>query len=483
MKKAKNLLCFLLACMLLSCGSTIVEEDTAPNSDVSDDTVVSTDTSEETEADPYAGVDLGGMELRFLNAEGKLWDTMSILDFDEMTGVGLDDAIYTRNRTIEDNLSVSIVVNEVVDSDLVSMVTQAVTSSEDLYDVVYLSSDKLAANVTAGNLLNLYDIETLPLHEEWWEPDFNSIMALENKYLFQVSSALHLMAMDMTIACYANIDILNNYGVETPYGTVRAGKWTYDAMYEAMMPCVQLNGDTAFSGKSENATFGVATFNGWIGVMVTIPDAMVKKDDKGIPTWQGQTERMISAYEAMAKLFSGDGNTINSTGGRNYYDWFSENRAAFCILSIGNASIFRDMDSAYGILPCPKYLETDDYTSPIGSTLLLGIPVTCTKTDNVGIAIDALTRYSYENVLPIYYESLCHKELRDEDSIEMLEIIHASRTADLGRVFGWTNDLLAKIAGSIMKDNADYASTFAKYDEKIKTTIENSVAEMTEKLN
>lgn len=373
MKNRKNIFCILIAALLVSCGT--------PDADTPDTTpspASTTETETETEApDPYDGIDLAGMELRFLNCEGRLWNTMSILDCDELTGVGLDDAVYNRNRTLEDRLHMKIVVTQ--NNDLQGQLTKSVSASEDVYDVVYTLSDGIAANVTAGNLLNLTEISTIPLDELWWEPGFNSLMMLENQYLYEVSTPIHLMAMDMTVACYVNTEILTNHSVAIPYDTVREGKWTYDAMYEAMTPCISLNGDEAFTPKAMNATFGVATFSGWIGVMATVPDAIVKRDAEGTPYYAGATDRLYSALDAMGKLFAGDGYMITNSTDMDYDKCFLNERAAFSIISIGNASVFRDMDAAYGILPIPKYLETDEDSSPIGSTLLLGIPVTCQK--------------------------------------------------------------------------------------------------------
>ena len=165
-------------------------------------------------------------------------------------------------------------------------------------------------------------------------------------------------------------------------------------------------------------------------------------------------------------------------GQKNYYEFFSEGRAAFLLVSAGFANMFRDMDSPYGIVPIPKYLETDSYSSPIGSTLLFGIPSTCRNAENVGIALDALSRWSYENILPVYYESLCYKGLRDEDSIEMLNIITDTRTTDLGRTYGWTLSFLAGLGSSIAKDSQSYASKFAGVEGKISGEIAKTVADM-----
>lgn len=151
MKYCKNLFCLLLAAMLVSCSTpTQVEDDTTTTNDVA------AVTESETEADPYEGIDLGGMALRFLNTEGKLWDTMSILDYEELTGVGVEDAVFNRNRTLEDKLNMTISVDEV--SDYQTAMSKSVTAGEDLYDVVYTMSDLLASNITAGMFQNLKDI-------------------------------------------------------------------------------------------------------------------------------------------------------------------------------------------------------------------------------------------------------------------------------------------------------------------------------------
>ena len=301
MRNPRNLLALFLAVLLLAaCGSpeSANTPDTSPT--VAENTEAATET---VPPDPYAGIDLAGMELRFLNYEGRLWNTMSILDFSELTGVGLDDAVYNRNRTLEDKLNMKIVVTEV--SDLQGQLSKTVSAAEDVYDAVYTMSDSIATNVAAGLLQNLPDIPTLQLENAWWEPQFNDLMKLENRYLYELSSPINLMAMDMTVACYFNSEILKDHGVNFPYDVVREGKWTYDAMYEAMTPCITLNGDEKFSPKAMNATFGVATFNGWIGVLATVPDAMIKLDDDGTPYWAGATERMYSAFEKMGWLRDG----------------------------------------------------------------------------------------------------------------------------------------------------------------------------------
>ena len=115
MRNTKQIFCTWLA-MLLAAGSmSACGQNTQPETDT--DTARTSDTTEnaadaETDADPYAGIDLEGMELRLLNVEGRQWGLMSIIEYPEQTGVALDDAIYNRNRTLEEKLNMKLVVTE-----------------------------------------------------------------------------------------------------------------------------------------------------------------------------------------------------------------------------------------------------------------------------------------------------------------------------------------------------------------------------------
>ena len=79
-----------------SCGKATPSgsgSDTATANDTTKAPVNETTEAPVTEVDPFEGVDLGGFNLRVLNPEGRLWDTLSIFDFDEQTGEQVYDAI------------------------------------------------------------------------------------------------------------------------------------------------------------------------------------------------------------------------------------------------------------------------------------------------------------------------------------------------------------------------------------------------------
>ena len=99
----------------------------------------------------------------------------------------------------------------------------------------------------------------------------------------------------------------------------------------------------------------------------------------------------------------------------------------------------RDMEADYAILPCPKWDEAqqDYYTYVEGSHSIAGVLTTAQDREFVGCIMEALNAESWKTVRPAYFENtLKFKNARDEDSLEMLDILIDGRLFDFGYVYG-----------------------------------------------
>ena len=102
------------------------------------------------------------------------------------------------------------------------------------------------------------------------------------------------------------------------------------------------------------------------------------------------------------------------------------------------------MESTFGLVPMPKLDDSqEEYRSYVAyNTAFLVIPTTQKNTARAGFILDALNYESYIDTLPIYYDvTLSQKGLRNEESIEMLELIRENRGADLMAVYSITADI------------------------------------------
>ncbi|OLA56533.1 MAG: hypothetical protein BHW37_05640 [Firmicutes bacterium CAG:272_52_7] len=98
----------------------------------------------------------------------------------------------------------------------------------------------------------------------------------------------------------------------------------------------------------------------------------------------------------------------------------------------------RNMRDDYTILPYPKFNEDQkEYlTGMMDNYMVIGIPISERDTDFVSLVTEALN-YEAERILyPAYYDdALQNKYRRDDETIEMLNILMNGRTADFGTLF------------------------------------------------
>ena len=157
-----------------------------------------------------------------------------------------------------------------------------------------------------------------------------------------------------------------------------------------------------------------------------------------------------------------------------YLHVFSTGRSLFVTGEIKAAQTLRDMTDTFGIIPFPKYDESqEDYVTDLVLQLFyLTIPITNQRLDMTATIVEAMTHDSFTDVIPVYYEQTVEqKGLRNNESIEMLEIMRQTRTVDPGVVFGWTNTLNETIRTKLFAGDANVASDI----ESAKTSIETNI--------
>ena len=140
------------------------------------------------------------------------------------------------------------------------------------------------------------------------------------------------------------------------------------------------------------------------------------------------------------------------------------------------------MEDTFGLLPFPKLDENqENYRTEVNSSsCLLTLPATLDNPSRAGIILDALTYESYANVLPAYYDiTLSQKGLRNEESIEMLNIVRDTRDIDFALMFGLTTDLSNALKSMVTAGQNNAASIIAEQS----TVVQNNLDKLIETLN
>ena len=202
-----------------------------------------------------------------------------------------------------------------------------------------------------------------------------------------------------------------------------------------------------------------------------------------------ESDKFYSVIDKLATLLNGKtGMTLYASttdfdaeaGGYVYV--FTTRRSMFMTGEIKAAQLMRDMEDTFGILPYPKYDEAQsEYQTTLVSQLMyLTVPTTNTNLDLTATVSEVMAHDSYTSVIPVYYSSVVeHKGLRNEDSIEMLEIMRANRDVDIAVVFSWNNTIREQVREKLFAGDNQVASIMASQ----KSVVESNIQKFVEFLN
>lgn len=486
--KQQLLTAILLASVLASasCGSASDTEVKQPDNGSSSVTETAAVT-EDPNAYPYEIPDLGGYTLRVFNIE-TLWNMYVSVDTDATDGEVLNDAVYNRNRAAEQTLNFTVEEIYSTTEDLNvhnQMIGDAVLAGDDIYDVVYASVHYKPAMITDGYFLNLLDVEGLHFDQPWWDAVVAENTTI-NDCMFTATSPMHLMPYDSAWMLFFNQDIMAQNDMDLPYQLVRDGKWTVDALHTYTKAIANLNGDSNFKwDKNGNAFYGMSAHPSSLAHFITAADEyIVRSNDNGDLVYGAENERFFTVMSSLAKLFdtsagsslAASSDDFNADAG-GYMHTFHSGRSLFLTAEIKAAQLLRDMEATFGIVPLPKLDEAQEsYRCDfVASCLFYTIPVTNTHLTETAAASDYLSYRSQRDVIPVYYENVVEqKGLRNEDSIEMLDIVLNNKTIDIANVFGWSTNLMNSFNTLLFKGSDAVAS----HVEKQQTKIEKSISEL-----
>ncbi len=481
----KKILPILLALLLTatSCGTqtTMETEDT---------TTAPVETpATDTDGWQYPAVNYEGQSYRVLNFD-QLWNMYIHVDAAELTGEALNDAVYNRNRTVEEKLNVVIdeKVMERGDAGAITLITDhaqnTIMAGLDEYDVMMLPVNQNISLVTEGYLLDLMQVDGFHFSETWWDRDIIDAVTLDGKLYF-TSGASNLMAFESMWCLYFNENLLADNGLEKPYNLVREGAWTIDRLAEYCTATANLNNDTSFVWDKNGTCFwGISSLNSSpekflfsSGVRYTTMDSA------GKISFTLENDHFYTVIDKLANLLSGSaGMTLKAAsvdldvekGG--YVHVFQAKRSLFLTGEIKAAQLLRDMDDTFGIVPFPKADENqENYMTNLAPQLFYQtIPTTNQSLAMTADVTEALAHDSYTNVIPVYYNNVVeHKGLRNEDSVEMLEIMRQTRAVDIAIVFSWAAGLNTDITNKLFNGDNQVSSVVASQ----KPAVESAIAE------
>ena len=444
MKLKKLTTILLLIAMLLplaSCGNGGKDSDTETQGNVSaesDTTGADTAESETTRADypdDLPEKDFGGKTYTVLG-EG-----MSVyFHADELNGEVLNDALYNRDVKVGERFNAKIALSETADAQAtIDTAKASVQAGEDEYAAVVSFVIYMGMAVTNNIFQPVSDLPYINLNQPWWSASNLTDLTYRGK-TFLVMGDFDMSGLSQTKCMCYNKELAESFGLPTIYETVRNGQWTKDKINELCEGTyVDVNGDGQ-KDAGDQYGYAVDSKGDFNGLLWAFGKRLFEQQSDGTYKDVYYDEKLVSIVEWCYDIKNNHDYTWTDSEWNTGYNMFMLEKT---LIANGYISMtqwgMRDLEADYAILPCPKWDEAQQnyYTYVEGSHSIAGVLTTAQDKEFVGCIMEALNAESWKTVRPAYYDScLKYKGARDEDSVEMLDILMDGRLFDFGYVYG-----------------------------------------------
>ncbi len=469
----KKYLCFVLALLMVAacfaaCGGDNGDDASSPASEAgstaADESSAGSSTTYQDMLDP--AIDMGGREFKLIErwfGYGKpTIDFQGEVIWQESDDGTMSNLNLAKRHVLEDvqskyNCKVTGEMSTETAGEIRDNIIKADIMSTHEYDFCFETYYYYYSFVTDGLLTDLNTLG-IDFSKPWWDQNGVEDLSVANK-LYYALGDINTYDNDGTFVMLFNKDLYDEKFGEGSYKELydlaSSGNWTFDVLREKVTGFGTDNGDGV---RDEADTYGLLTetANLYMHVLAAGQKTFDKDaDDKLI--FSLDTERTYQALDAAVDLYLNTNDVLvgnleqysTKYEGEDVYEntvikAFKEGRGLFYMVGLIHLPFFRDMEDDFGILPIPKFDESQDRyyhtMSPHTASVVfvpIGAKATGEQGQQLGTLLDALGAYSKDYLTPEYYDKqLKRGDASDPDSAKMLDVIFESRTFDLGAVFG-----------------------------------------------
>lgn len=390
---------------------------------------------------------------------------------EEENGDILNDVYYKRQALVEERFNVDIKAHNAGGiQENVTLLTTSVLAGDDSYDLAVIHSIQGGPTlITEHVLLDWNDIEGINMTKPWWNQQINETLNIADRQYYIAG----YISNPSPFCMFYNPALGAQFDFEDIYTVVNEGRWTLDYLMQlADEVSSDLNGDGKMEYTDDRFGIGFNNDNETLNFMYGANVVSVLIDEDGQPTPNINNDKVQVLVDKVWSLANEKDRSIfvgySDEGLTNTA--FREGRSLILTGGIDNAVGLRDAEIDFAVIPYPKFDEAQEgyYTHVDAWNGILCVGKSVKDTERVGIITEAYAAETWKHVIPVFYEkALSDKYFRDEQSVDMMNLIYDGILYDFGYVFdNWlgTTWVLPKITQS---KNTNLASYWAKIEKKV----------------
>ncbi len=426
-------------------------------------------------------VDLNGREFTII-VRGASAGTYQSDDFtteSEMYGDLIETAVRTRNDKVESLYNVTL--NVVKSDDINNDIMLDCTSNLGTYDAIMPTLNYLSKLSIDAFLHDLKSIENFDEEAPWYDQNCSEAFSFNDQLYFttgditilnKVNTPSILFNKEMVAKYFSDIDF---------YQLVREKKWTFDTMVEyARQVSNIVTNDGSYS---DDNTYGMVTAYGDALLFYGASgEKICNKDDEDLPYLSiGTNERSTKISRKILETLTRSNWLVHAQECADpiwdtSFEVFYEGRALFRPSYFSATTKLRSRSNIeFGILPVPLMDETqDEYYSYCSTSQTVGIaiPVSAKDPEFSAYMIEAYSAWAKNYLTTAYYDvNLMYKDIRDEESAEMLNIIFDNIVYDIGECYDF-GGLSSMFHEMVAEKSVDFVSTLESKKSAAQTKID-----------
>jgi len=357
---------------------------------------------------------------------------------------------YERNRELEDRYEISISASEKDASMMLEDAKNAVAAGTYYTDFLMVPLYMMGHFKSAGILENLRSLPYLDLDQPYFYSE--SAEAFSAGYTAWGISGYASVAQNDLSAVYFNKDLVRQAGMDMPYDLVYDGKWTWDAFYTYVTAVQELNGQAEspryYTVTAQNTASRLADL-----VFASCDNSFVLSGEMLIPSIAFTAESAAPAIELASRIFADERSITDDTAGAA--GCFSRGESMFLVDYVYVASWLTNSAADWGMLPMPKLMEADDHRTLVSNTsLVFTVPLGTVNNELASILLSAINAASYGRLNDAYVKHSMIYTLRDNDSINMLDLLLDTAAFDFSLAFGSAYPNIAAGTYSLVRECA-----------------------------
>lgn len=451
MVKTRILSAILAALMLAGSLASCANETEPTDTDSTNETQAAVTEGETELTDSLPDdLDFGGDEITIISRYHEGW-TSGEISVSGLIGEPVNDAVYERNKNVEQRLNVVINNMEVDTADFaevpnkVRLVVQSGTGDYDIMAAPCLSA--LPATLE-GLFVDLRGTAHIDFEKPWWSEGFNQVVEY-NGAQYAATGDIVLSMYRFAFVTVFNQKLFTDANQPYLYEYVENGTWTLDKQ-AAIVPSFHVDNGNGQQDPDEDI-YGLIVSNRisvdpyWSACDVSIMD----KDDTGSYALTFDSSKLQDVMEKVLFLYyqTEDSTYVFPLRGldddqKDIRNSFAEGRGAMAtlrIMELENATM-RNMTDKYGVVPMPKFDQQQSsyqtYLHDQYTVLTVLTTVKEARRDEISATLEALASESYRLVRPVYYEATLRTKLaQDPQSAEMMDIVMNNIYIDAGIVY------------------------------------------------